>query len=339
LRRVRKQQQGLLISRGRCVEQYGTGEAYLPFLDAMGELLQAPGRERIAAVLRTYAPTWCMELPTAFVSSGSLEKLQQETIGATKERMMREMGDVLGVLASASPVVLLLEDLHWADPSSVDLLRHLSQRIATQRLLIAGTFRPEDIERSGHPLKHYKAEMQAHNLCDEVALGAWTREHIAEYVDATFSPNDFPLDLTALVHEKTEGHPLFAANLLQYLGEQGDLSKVNGRWSLVRPIAEMDLVVPESVRAMISKKMYALDPEERRALQFASIEGTEFLSSVVAKLLDVDEIDLEESLARIGKSHRLIDILGEEELPDGTLATRYRFSHALTRTFSTAISS
>ena len=246
---------------------------------------------------------------------------------------MREMGDALGMLASASPVVLLLEDLHWADPSSVDLLRHLSQRIATQRLLIAGTFRPEDIERSGHPLKHYKAEMQAHNLCDEVALGAWTREHIAEYVDATFSPNDFPLDLTSLVHEKTEGHPLFAANLLQYLGEQGDLSKVNGRWTLVRPLSEMDLTVPESVRAMISKKMDALDPEERRALQFASIEGTEFLSSVVAKLLDVDEIDLEESLARIGKSHRLIDIQGEEELPDGTLATRYRFSHALYQNF------
>jgi serine/threonine protein kinase/tetratricopeptide (TPR) repeat protein len=331
LRRSRKQQ--LLISRGRCVEQYGTGEAYLPFLDAMGELLQAPGRERIAAVMRTYAPTWCMELPTAFASSGSLEKLQQETIGATKERMMREMGDALGMLAAASPVVLLLEDLHWADPSSVDLLRHLSQRIGTQRLLIAGTFRPEDLERSGHPLKHYKAEMQAHNLCDEVALGSWSREHIAEYVDATFSPNDFPLDLTSLVHEKTEGHPLFAANLLQYLGECGDLSKVNGRWALVRPLSEMDLAAPESVRAMISKKIDALDPEERRALQYASIQGTEFLSSVVARLLGVDEIDLEESLARVAKSHRLIDIQGEEELPDGTLATTYRFSHALYQNF------
>src|SRR5690242_1739490 len=244
LRRARKQQFGILISHGRCVEQYGTGEAYLPFLDAMGELLQGPGRERIAAIMRTYAPTWCMELPTAFASSGSLEKLQQETIGATKERMMREMGDALGMLANATPVVLLLEDLHWADPSSVDLLRHLSQRISTQRLLIAGTYRPEDVERSGHPLKSYKAEMQAHNLCEEVALNLWTREHIAEYVDVTFSPNDFPEQLTSLVHEKTEGHPLFAANLLQYLSERGDLVKTNSRWSLVRPVAEMDLEAP-----------------------------------------------------------------------------------------------
>ena len=333
LRCARKQLVAPLISRGRCVEQYGTGEAYLPFLDAMGELLQGPGRERIAAILRTYAPTWCMELPTAFVSSGSLEKLQQETIGATKERMMREMGDVLGVLATASPVVLLLEDLHWADPSSVDLLRHLSQRISTQRLLLAGTYRPEDVERSGHPLKSYKAEMQAHNLCEEVALNLWGRDHVAEYIDVTFSPNDFPGELTALIHEKTEGHPLFAANLLQYLGECGDLAKVNGRWSLLRRLSEMDLAAPESVRAMISKKIDALEEEERRALQYASVEGTEFLSSVTAKLLGVDEIDLEESLARIGKSHRLIDTIGEEELPDGTLATRYRFSHALYQNF------
>src|SRR6201988_5138085 len=333
LRHARKHRLGLLISRGRCVEQYGTGEAYLPFLDAMGELLQAPGRERIAAIMRTYAPTWCMELPTAFASSGSLEKLQQETIGATKERMMREMGDALGMLATATPVVLLLEDLHWADPSSVDLLRHLSQRINTQRLLIAGTFRPEDVERSGHPLKSYKAEMQAHNLCEEVALGLWNRENVAAYLDATFSPNDFPSDLTAMIHEKTEGHPLFAANLLQYLGERGDLAKVNGRWSLVRPLSEMDLAVPESVRAMISKKIDALEPEERRALQYASVEGTEFLSSVTAKLLSVDEVELEESLARIGKGHRLIETRGEEELPDGTLATRYRFSHALYQNF------
>ena len=246
---------------------------------------------------------------------------------------MREMGDALGVLANTSPIVLLLEDLHWADPSSVDLLRHLSQRIGTQRLLIAGTFRPEDIERSGHPLKSYKAEMQSHNLCEEVALGSWSREHVAEYLDATFSPNDFPPQLTSLIHEKTEGHPLFAANLLQYLGEHGDLAKNNGLWSLVRQLSEMDLAMPESVRAMISKKIDALHEEERRTLQYASIEGTEFLSTVTAKLLGVDEIDLEEALARISKTHRLIETIGEEELPDRSLATRYRFSHALYQNF------
>jgi len=333
LRRARARYPGLLVSRGRCVEQYGTGEAYLPFLDAIGRLLDGPGRERLASVMRTYAPTWCTQLPAAFASTGALERLQQETIGATKERMMREMGDALGMFATSSPIALLLEDLHWADPSSVDLLRHLCQRISSQHLLIAGTFRPEDIERSNHPLKSLKAEMQSHHLCEEVSLGALGREHIAEYLNATFAPNDFPSELASLIHDKTEGHPLFAANLLQYLGERGDIAKANTHWSLVRPLAELDLEAPESVRSMIGKKIDALGQEERRTLQYASVEGTEFLSTVVAGLLGIDEVDLEERLAHLEKTHRLIETRGEEELPDKSLVTRYRFSHALYQNF------
>jgi tetratricopeptide (TPR) repeat protein len=333
LRRARTRYPGLLVSRGRCVEQYGTGEAYLPFLEAIGALLDGPGRERLAAVMRTYAPTWCTQLPAAFASTGALERLQQETIGATKERMMREMGDALGMFATSSPIALLLEDLHWADPSSVDLLRHLCQRISSQHLLIAGTFRPEDIERNNHPLKSLKAEMQSHHLCEEVSLGSLAREHIGEYLNATFAPNDFPPELASLIHDKTEGHPLFAANLLQYLGERGDLAKANTHWSLVRPLAELDLEAPESVRSMIGKKIDALEQEERRTLQYASVEGTEFLSTVVAGLLGIDEVDLEERLAHLERTHRLIETRGEEELPDKSLATRYRFSHALYQNF------
>ena len=333
LRRARSRYPGVLVSRGRCVEQYGTGEAYLPFLDAVGALLDGPGRERLASIMRTHAPTWCTQLPAAFASTGALERLQQETIGATKERMMREMGDALSSFATITPVVLLLEDLHWADPSSVDLLRHLCQRITNQRLLIAGTFRPEDIERTNHPLKSYKAEMQSHRLCEEVTLSSLARDHIAEYLNATFTPNDFPPDLASLIHDKTEGHPLFAINLLQYLSEHGDIGRTNAHWSLIRPLAELDLEAPESVRSMISKKIDTLEAEERRTLQYASVEGTEFLSTVVASLLGVDEVDLEERLAHLQKTHRLIEVRGEEELPDGSLATRYRFSHALYQNF------
>jgi tetratricopeptide (TPR) repeat protein len=329
MRRARQQHPGLVVSRGRCVEQYGTGEAYLPFLDAVGALLGGPGRERIAAVMRTYAPTWCMQLPAAFVSTGSLDALQRETIGATKERMLREMGDALGALAANTPLVMLLEDIHWADPSSVDLLRHLCQRIGDQRLLVIGTFRPEDVERSGHPLKSYKMEMQSHNLCEEIALGLLSHEHISSYLNVRFAPNDFPLELAALIQRKTEGHPLFATSLVQFLSERGDIAKVNEHWTLTRPLLEMDLEAPETVRSMIRKKIEALEEDDRRALQYASIEGEEFTSTVLARLLGKDELDLEEQLARLDRVYRLIETRGEDELPDGALATRYRFAHAL----------
>ena len=330
LRRARSQNPGLLSSRGRCVEQYGTGEAYLPFLDGIGALLtRPPGRERIAGLLRTFAPTWCLQLPGAFPSTGALEKLQQETIGATKERMLREMGDALGAMAAISPVVLLLEDIHWADPPSIDLLRYLCQRIGNQHLLVIGTFRPEDIEAADHPLKTYKLEMQAHKQCEEIALGLLNEQQIASYLDARFAPNDFPRELSSLIQGHTEGHALFATSLIQFLAERGDIARVNEHWSLTHPLSEMALETPENVLSMIRKKIDALEEEDRRTLQYASIEGEEFLSTVVASLLDVDELALEERLARLQKIHRLLSAVEEEELPDGSLATRYRFAHAL----------
>src|SRR5262249_17177927 len=221
LHRPRRAYPALMACRGACVAQHRPGESPLPFLEALGTVLSGPGRERIAAVLRTYAPTWCLQFPAVFSNDA---RLQRETIGATQERMLREIGDALVALAAIAPVVLLLEDLHWADPSSVDLLRHLCHRIVgQQRVLLIGTFRPEDVELSNHQLKNYKREMQAHKLCEEIALGPLGEEHLARYLNARFAPNDFPREFAALIQRKTEGHPLFATSLVQFLADRGDI--------------------------------------------------------------------------------------------------------------------
>ena len=328
LRRARATYPNLFFSRGHCAEQYGASEAYMPFLDAISELLIRTGPGEMVDLFRTYAPIWCLQLPAVFSSTELREQLQQETVGATKERMLREMGDCLGSLAERSPVVLMLEDLHWADHSSIDLLGYLCRRINSQRLLIIGTYRPADVELSNHPLKRYKREMEAHDQCEEIALRLLRSEHIASYLDARFSPNDFPPELSDLIQRKTEGHPLFATRLAQYLSERGDIARVSERWSLTRRLSEMDLEVPASVLSIIRKKIESLDEEDRRALQYASIEGEEFLSVVVAELLSANAIDLEERLDRLDKVNRLIETLGEEELND-CLTMRYRFAHAL----------
>src|SRR5262249_10818446 len=162
--------------------------------------------------------------------------------------------------------------------------RHLSQRIREQRLVIVGTFRPEDVELSNHPLKNCKREMHAHQLCEEVALGLLGTENIASYLAAKFSPNRFPPDLAALIERKTDGHPLFATSLIQFLAERDDITKPNEHWMLGRELSKMDLEVPESVRGLIRKKIDVLEEEDRRALHYASIEGEEFTSTVVAHL-------------------------------------------------------
>lgn len=329
MRRSRQSRTQLFGARGRCVEQYGTGEAYLPFLDALDGLLTGPGREHVAAVLRTYAPTWCLQFPAAFVSSKDLERLQWETIGATKARMLREMGEALRVLTAKAPMLLLLEDLHWADPSSTDLLHHLSQRISDRSLLIVGTFRPEDLAVNNHPLKKYKLEMEAHSLCDEIALTSFTDKHIARYLNTRFDNNNFPEELAELIQRKTEGHPLFATSFIQFLIDSEDIANRDGLWSLVRPLADLEMAAPKNVRSMILKKIESVTVEDKRMLQYASIEGEEFTSTVLANLIAADNVTVEERLDRLDKVHRLIDTRGEQHLPDGTLTVRYRFSHVL----------
>src|SRR3984885_14977305 len=158
--RAKKKNADLVLARGACVEQYGAGEAYLPFLDVLGSLLQSPGRERVIALLRRHAPTWCLQFPAVF-SSGAMDQILREATGATKDRMLRELGDALSVLTAETPVLLVLEDMHWTDPASVDMLRHLAERARGQRLLLLVTARPEDIERNNPTLKKCYTEMRA----------------------------------------------------------------------------------------------------------------------------------------------------------------------------------
>ena len=327
IRSVRRQHPEVLIATGRAVEQYGTCESYLPFLDALSALLREHA-DSLPVLLRAHAPTWCLHLPT-FHSSGDLDQLRRETAGATKDRMLREMGDALSAVSSAAPLLLLLEDLHWADPATVDLLRHLCHRVSAQRVLLLATVRPEDVQIGNHPLKNCKIEMKAHQQCDEIALDVLSAEDIADFIHLTFSPNDFPGEFPRLIRKRTDGQPLFTVSLLDFLRDRGDIAQTNSHWRLTRPLCEMGLEIPEDVRAMIRKKSEAINAESRLVLQYASVLGEEFLSTVVANLLDIDELKVEEQLAVLSQMHRLIKIQGEEELPDGALATRYAFAHVL----------
>ena len=319
----------LRIATGRAVEQYGPGESYLPFLDALSQLLREYGNE-ISQHLRRHAPTWGLQLPAA-ASGQEMESLRSETVGATKERMLREMGDVLGAISNDAPLLLLLEDLHWADGSSVDLLRDLSRRVQTQRVLLLATVRPEDIRMTKHPLNNWAADMKARQLCDEIELTVLNAEEVGNLLNQRFDPNQFPNEFASLIWKRTDGHPLFTVSLLDFLADSGDIVHNGSQWDLVSAPAQMVQKIPESVRAMIRQKSEALEPEARLALQYASVGGEEFLSSVVARLLDIEQLRLEETLVSLAQNHGLIRVLGEEELPDGALVTRYAFAHALYR--------
>jgi predicted ATPase len=102
------------LTRGQCIAHYGTGEAYMPALEALTRLCREPGGERLLELLSQQAPTWMAQMP-ALLNTGELEALQREVQGATRERMLREMADAVEVLTADKPLVSVLEDLHLSD--------------------------------------------------------------------------------------------------------------------------------------------------------------------------------------------------------------------------------
>ncbi|MGH7859030.1 MAG: AAA family ATPase, partial [Candidatus Binatia bacterium] len=131
----------LRAARGQCVEHYGPGEPYLPVLQALTTMCRGPGGDRVLDVLGRFAPTWLAQMP-ALLSEAEQERLRARVAGANRERMLREMCDAVEALAAERPLVVWLDDLHWSDPSTVDLISSLALRAERARFLLLGTYRP-----------------------------------------------------------------------------------------------------------------------------------------------------------------------------------------------------
>ena len=162
-------QNNLWIEQGQCIEHYGGGEAYLPILDALGRLCRGKMGQECIRLLMQHAPTWLAHMP-ALLSATALREVQDKIQGVTQERMLRELAEAVEVLTARAPLVLILEDLHWSDYSTLDLLSFLARRQETARLLIIGTYRPEEILGQDAPLLAVKNELQIHGQCQEIRL-------------------------------------------------------------------------------------------------------------------------------------------------------------------------
>ena len=139
--------------------------------------------------------------------------MQREVQGATRERRLREMITLLEVLTVKTPLVLVLEDLHWSDPSTLDLLALVARRREPAQLLIIGTYRPSEVLISEHPLRTVRQELLAHKQCQELTLEGLSEVAVEEYLEHRFPVHVFPARLAQVLHQRTGGIPLFLVNL------------------------------------------------------------------------------------------------------------------------------
>ena len=317
------------LARGRCSERLAATEAYLPFLEALECWLHGETGEAAARLMKATAPSWYAQVVSLTAEDSSLTRVLAESKAATQERLKRELGAFLREVSHLRPLLLFLDDLHWADASTVDLLAYLGGKCAGMRALVVLTYRPTDLVLGKHPFGPVKLDLQARGVCRELSLEFLTRADLDRYLALEFPGHGFSEEFAALVHARTEGSPLFMADLLRYLRDRQVLTQEQGRWTLGQSVPDLRRDLPESVRGMIQRKIDQLGEDDRRLLVAASVQGYEFDSAVVARVLKRDAADVEDRLDELDRVHAFVRMVREQEFPDRTLTVRYRFVHVL----------
>jgi predicted ATPase/DNA-binding winged helix-turn-helix (wHTH) protein len=317
------------ICFGQCIEQFGPGEPYRPVLEAIGRACRDPRGAFLVEWMKQYTPTWLLQMPT-FISTEDLDVLERKTQGATRERMLREMTDGVGLLTEQMPLILVLEDLHWSDTSTLDFLALLARRQERARIMVIGTYRPAEMLTEEHPLGVLISELLGHKLAQELALRPLDEPTVQAYIEREFPTSAFPTRLPHVLYQNTGGNPLFLTVIVDDLKDRGVIALgADGHWMLQGQVDTVLAEVPDSIRQLLERQMGKLPAEEQQILQAASIAGFEFSAAAVAAAINMPCADVEVCCDALVRRRHFLQPAGYSEWPDGIRASRYRFRHAV----------
>ncbi|MCC7008000.1 MAG: AAA family ATPase [Acidobacteria bacterium] len=322
------------VGRGQCIAHYGSGEPYLPVMEALSRIAQTSARDRLIRALRQYAPTWLMQLP-ALTTEDERQVLQARAAGSedARQRMLRELAEALESLGDPdhgpSPMlVLVIEDLQWADVSTLDLLSMLARRRESACLLIVASCRSRDLvnEPSLGPLL---LELRVQDTVSEIRLGPLDRGDVAAYLAAYCGPDAPPPGLDDILYARTAGNPLFLKEVLRDLRSRGLLVNGDNGWTLQGDMSTLARLMPESLRQLVSEQASRLGAEDQRVIEAASVAGVECSTTEIAAALGADLADTEDRCLRLSERQEFLQASATAEWPDGTPSMTFRFLHAL----------
>jgi len=319
-----------VVARGQCIERLGESEPFLPFLEAIGRLCRNREGDQILPLLRRFAPTWLLQLPE-LIDSAERDSLQLNYSGTTAARMMREMVIGLERIAGDATIVLLLEDVHWADSSTLELLAALGRRSEAARLFVLATYRSAGEGTDSQQLATTIGELLWHRQATRLELAGLGDGDVALYLTQAF-PGISDVDaLAALLRARTGGNPLFLLNVLAQLRAAGALRRHSGSWRLVPTLRDLEKKLPETLLQALHVQTSALTREQSAVLEAASVVGGEFAAALVAAALDMAPRRVEEICAGLARQRGLLRRVGEARWADTPVSSCYTFAHDLHR--------
>jgi class 3 adenylate cyclase/tetratricopeptide (TPR) repeat protein len=302
-------QGGFLIAAGRCYEPEQT-VPYYPFLDALSTAYAFTPAE----IRRQAAHRWPY---LGAILPEQIDVPEAATGHDDQQRVFRAVTSFLDTVSSTRPVALLLDDLHWADDSSLKLLLHLARHTIDLPIFILCTYRDVEVGRK-HPLEGALRDLNREELVTRVDIKRLPEEGTAALVSATMGGTEVSNDFARLVHRRTEGNPYFVEQVLRVLIERGDIYRRDDHWER-RSIEEIE--VPESVRSVVGNRLSRLNEDHQEVLRHASVLGQTFTFDDLLGMGDRSEDALEDALEAIGAAGLTRTTGGEV----------YAFDHALTQ--------
>lgn len=317
----------VLVARGQCVEYRGSGEPYMPLLDAFARLASLPDNSRLIDLFRSTAPSWVVQMPS-IMTEDEIGLLRART-GASGERMLRELALLVERVVAEIPLVLVLEDLHWSDYATLDAIDVLARQRASGRLMIVGTWRPSDVKAARHPIYALTQELRARGQCEVVALPLLDADDLGSYLTLRFGDSSFNARLAPILHARTGGNALFARNLVDSWIERRLIHQTDNGWTLAGELDDLERDVPDTLQHLIENQVAGLDPDQQSILETASVIGREFSVALIAASLPGADDDVERECERLVRESSIVRAAGNEQWGDGSLTSRFSFVHDL----------
>ena len=325
LDRISENSQAQVI-QGQCVIHYGKQEACGPLLEAITAFYRNYKAAAFIKTMERNAPSWLLQMPE-MLDAMLFERVQRRSEGMVSECMKREFCQLIAALVEKKPLVIVVEDLHWADVATVDLLAALAEHDDLP-LMILGTYRPADAVLYSRSLRDTVMELKGRGLCQELLLEYLTEADMASYLAARLNGN-ISDDLLADLYPRAGGNPLFIVKLTEELIRAQVLVCHDGLWCIDNRVEAPEINIPESLRSLILRQLEALPPAHREMLEVASVSGMEFSATAMTDALAKSVEEIESVCDQLSSDHQFINFDSLSTRPDGTISGSYRFQHHL----------
>jgi tRNA A-37 threonylcarbamoyl transferase component Bud32/tetratricopeptide (TPR) repeat protein len=311
-------------ARGKCSERWAGGEAYAPVLDALQNLIRCENGSAAARVVRAVAPHWHAQL-------GGLEDGidAPKSPAASQQRWNSEFVRTVEALAADRPLCIFLDDLHWADPCTINLMAFAVPRCTALRVSFVFTYRPFELAGRNHPLRDIRSEFLIRGVASELPMGFLLFSDVQQYVSAEFPASEFSGELARVVYRQSGGNPLFMAELVRYLRAANVVGCTHGEWRMLRPLSAIEQQLPETIENVIERKISRLSDCELTLLKAAAVQGIDFDSAVLAHALDREVEEVEAALVKLDRIYGFIEWAHDDDLPGGAITRHYAFIHVL----------